>query len=137
MLLHVTSHLECPRHEYEYDHWNWELVDGAIVQDYGFSGSLLSSIPENRSAIPDIKKLEIVEKKKIDQEASEEASLSIFRWFSITGEGCLSEKIFQDDWLQPTWEDSDFEADEADDHNTQELVDQNGAQIESWLDQIG
>jgi hypothetical protein len=129
--------LECPRHEYQYDCWNWELADGTIVQDRGFSRSLLSSIPDENPYIPDIRELEIFERKGVDQIASREASLDIFRWFSINGEGIPSEKIYQDDWLQEIWEESDMEADEADDDNTSKPVGQSGAHIESWLTKIG
>lgn len=34
--LRVASHLDCPRHEYQYDHWNWSLENGTIIQDHGF-----------------------------------------------------------------------------------------------------
>lgn len=91
----------------------------------------------NKSAISDIKELEIFEKKEIDQMTSREASLDIFRWFSINGDGFPPEKIYEDDWLQEIWEESVVEADEADDHNTQKLVGQSEAQIESWLNKIG
>lgn len=84
--LRVTFHLKCPRHEYEYD-----------PQDFGFSRSLLSDIPENRSHIADFKELEIFKKEGFDQMASRKASLDIFRLFSINGEGLPPEKIYQDD----------------------------------------
>lgn len=135
--LWITSHLECPRHEYQYDHWNWELADGVIVQDRGFLRSLSSSSAEDNPSIPDIGELEIFESKGFDQIASREASLDIFRWFFINGEGLPPEKIYQDDWLQEIWEESDMEANEADDDNTQKPVGQSVAQIESWLNKIG
>jgi hypothetical protein len=136
--LRVTSHLKCPRHEYQYDHWNWELADGAIIQDHGFSRSSLSTIPENTYSISDIKELKIFENKKFDQMASREASLDIFRWFCINGEGLPPENIYQDDWLQEIWEEdeSGMEADEAGDQDFQGLVRQSEDQIESWLNKI-
>ena len=109
--LRVTSHLNCPRHEYQYDHWNWELADGTIVQDRGFSGLPLPIIPNDDPAIPNIKDIEIFEQKVVDETASREASLAIFRWFTFNGEGCPPEKIYQDDWLQEIWEENIVEAD--------------------------
>lgn len=34
--LRVTSHLQCPRHEYQYHHWSWALENGTVVQYHGF-----------------------------------------------------------------------------------------------------
>ncbi|KAJ5691090.1 hypothetical protein N7488_011825 [Penicillium malachiteum] len=132
--LRVISHLECPRHEYEYDHWTWELADGVIIQDYGLSRSFLSNFPENEPTAPTVKDLKDFEKKGLDQMASREASLEVFRWFSINGEGVPPENIYKDDWLQEIWEESSADmVDEADDHITQRPLGQSEDQIESWL----
>jgi hypothetical protein len=130
--------LKCPRHKYQYDHWNWELADGAIIQDHGFSRSSLSTIPENTYAISDIREVKIFEKKEFGQMASREASLDIFRWFCINGEGLPPESIYQDDWLQEIWEEDETgtEADEANDQDFQGFVGQSEDQIESWLNKI-
>ncbi|KAE8318778.1 hypothetical protein BDV41DRAFT_329421 [Aspergillus transmontanensis] len=55
--LHVTAHLKCPRHEYRYEHWSWELEGGETVQDYGFmkrypslSTTKLSNISDRKVA---------------------------------------------------------------------------------------
>lgn len=135
--LRITSHLECPRHEYQYNHWNWELADGTIVQDRGFSRSHLSSIADEKPSIADITELEIFETEGLDQTASREASQALFHWFGIGEEGTPAEKIYQDEWLQDKWDESDMEADEADDDTTQKSVSQSKARIESWLDKIG
>jgi hypothetical protein len=112
-------------------------LDGIIFQDRGFSRSHLSSIPDENPSIPDIRELEIFETEGLDQTASREASEAIFYWFGINGEGTPAEKIYQDEWLQDKWDESDMEADEADDDTTQKSVSQSEARIESWLDKIG
>lgn len=33
--LAVTFHLQCPRHVYQYDHWDWYLENGTTTQNYG------------------------------------------------------------------------------------------------------
>lgn len=35
--LRVVSHLNCPRHNIRYHHWNWEVENSAAIEDEGFS----------------------------------------------------------------------------------------------------
>lgn len=101
--LRVVSHLRCGRHQFEYSHWNWELEDGTLVRDDGFSRTPLPVVTSTSDPF-DVKEPRNFPKKDLDQEASHEASLDIFRWFIINGEGVPSESIYQDDWLKDIWE---------------------------------
>lgn len=133
--LRVTSHLKCPRHEYRYDHWSWSLGDGTIVQDHGFS-SASASVRAEAPHFADARSLVHFEKKELDRTASREASLDIFRWFFVNGEGLPLEKVYQDDWVREIWgeDESDVEADEIDERGPQEPVDRNDDRLETWLD---
>ncbi|KAJ5253826.1 hypothetical protein N7524_011006 [Penicillium chrysogenum] len=136
--LRVTSHLKCNRHEYHYHHWNWDPEEGAIFQDHGFSTTPLSTITEHPADILDIEKPKTFQKKELDQMASREASLDIFRWFFINGEGVPLETIYEDDWLKEIWdeEESGEEADEAGDQESQGLVATNRDRVETWLSSV-
>ncbi|PIG84925.1 hypothetical protein AARAC_005605 [Aspergillus arachidicola] len=108
--LRVTSHLKCPRHEYRYEHWSWELEGGETVQDYGFLKRYTSLLTANPFNTSDSKVASYsFEKKKLDpdRETSEEASLEVFRWFVFGGEGLPPEKIYHDGLFQETWEQDD------------------------------
>ncbi|KAJ5919148.1 hypothetical protein N7466_010091 [Penicillium verhagenii] len=59
--LRVTSHLKCSRHEYHYDHWNWEVKNGETIQDYGFLGRYPSPLTEV-----------VLSKKETDKNGSDE-----------------------------------------------------------------
>ncbi|PYH75061.1 uncharacterized protein BO88DRAFT_460983 [Aspergillus vadensis CBS 113365] len=111
--LYVTAHLDCPRHGYEYDHWEWYLPDGNIMQDRGFS-------------------------EQLDQEASREASGQVYLWFFFGGEGLPSESIYQEDWLKEIWENnmSEFGGGEFDDREVPEPVVKSGEFVDSWLDTL-
>lgn len=56
----------------------------------------------------DIKAQRDFEKSTLDQIASWEASLDIFRWFSVGGEGLPLESVNQDDWLREIWEEDEW-----------------------------
>ncbi|KAJ5584590.1 uncharacterized protein N7459_004390 [Penicillium hispanicum] len=137
--LRVTSHLKCPRHEYHYDHWNWELEDGTTIQDNGFLRSYPSFMAEGLSNTPDIKEAShSFEKKELDseREASEEASIDIFHWFVVGGEGLPPEKIYYDDLLQEIWRQEDDygeELDEADERVSQKNRHKENNRVETWL----
>jgi len=140
--LRVTSHLNCSRHEYQYDHWNWELENGQTILDYGYSRRSPSLITEELFNIPDIEGVSHSFQKRDldpDREASELASMDIFRWFILGGEGVPSEKIYENDLLREIWEqedDGDEELDEADDRDLQKRVFENKGRVETWLDTI-
>ncbi|CAG7939345.1 unnamed protein product [Penicillium salamii] len=136
--LRVTSHLRCNRHEYHFHHWNWDPEEGAIVQDYGFSTTPISTIIEYPTDILDIKKPKPFQKKELDQMASREASSDIFRWFFINGEGKPPESIYEDDWLKEIWDqdESGEEADEAVDQKSQGLVATSRDRVEIWLSSV-
>ncbi|RJE22210.1 hypothetical protein PHISCL_05458 [Aspergillus sclerotialis] len=138
--LRVASHLKCPRHEYQYSHWTWLLEDGAAIEDCGFSKSSLPTMTETfRNPPADIKELRKFKEKELDQRASLEASLDIFLWFIINGEGRPPENIYQDDWLAPIWSDDESgeELDEeVDNRDSPELVGQSDDRLETWLSTI-
>jgi hypothetical protein len=74
-------------------------------------------------------------KKAFDQEASQKASLDIFRWIMINGEGTPPEKVYKDEWVQFE-DDSDEETNALSDHNSASHVSderQNG--LKEWLSQ--
>lgn len=85
--LRVASHLECDRHEYQYDHWNWELEGGFLIKDYGHSRDFATSKLNNSCRTPSSEILLFFEEKKLDieQEASREASVDIFGWLFMNG----------------------------------------------------
>lgn len=131
--LRVTSHLDCPRHEYQYDHWNWNLEDGTIIRDHGFSRQSPSVMTEEPH-YPDTKSPGHFEKKDLDRTASQEASLDIFRWFFVNGEGLPLEEVYRDDWVREIWEeDESGEEDGVDEWGSQEPVDRNDDRFEAWL----
>lgn len=142
--LRVTSHLDCPRHEYHYDHWNWELENGEKVRDGGFlqrypllSTTELCNIPNGKVASHSFKKKEL----DPNRQASEEASIDIFFWLIIGGDGIPPEKIYHNGLLCEVLEqNNDDNADEpleADHQNSQEPALKNKDRFESWLDTIG
>lgn len=136
--LRVTSHLRCNRHEYQYHHWNWEPEDGAGFQDYGFSTTPISTITEYPTDLVDVREPKTFQKKELDQMASREASLDIFRWFFINGEGIPPETIYEDDWLKEIWDEdeSDEEADAAGDQESQGLAATSRDRVETWLSSV-
>lgn len=142
--LRVTSHLNCPRHVYHYSHWNWELGNGEKVRDDGFlqrypslSTTELCNIPNGKVASHSFKKKEL----DPNREASEEASVDIFFWFIIGGDGIPPEKIYHNGLLREVLEQNDDDnADEpleADHQDSQEPALKNKDRFETWLDTIG
>lgn len=84
----VTSYLHCARHGFDYHHWNWETTDLGVIEDQGFLTAPLPSISGSStprmgaSRAPGQRQQSLMQ---LDQEASREASLEIFRWFVING----------------------------------------------------
>lgn len=70
--------------------------------------------------------------------ASQEASLDIFRWFFVNGEGLPLVNIYPDHWLYEVWEEDESGggADEADERDSQGLLKMR-IRLETWLDTIG
>ena len=142
--LRVTSHLKCPRHEYHYDHWNWELENGETVQDYGLLKEYPSLITEEISTTPDTKVMHLSKKKELDPDrwVSEEASIEIFRWFIFGGEGVPPEKIYHDEllsemmWEQEQRDNANEELIETDNRDPQGLVFKSKHLVEAWLNAI-
>ncbi|KAJ5097491.1 hypothetical protein N7456_008212 [Penicillium angulare] len=137
--LRVRKHLECRRHEYQYDYWNWELEDGEVIKDYGFSRSLPHSEPKvfynncYEAVLMDIKEKEF----DFDQKVSESASWEIFQYFFVNGEGLPSEKIYYDSWIKDTWEhESDMEPEKAGVEKPKEDENKLQDRISSWLDSL-
>ncbi|KAJ5594846.1 uncharacterized protein N7459_001054, partial [Penicillium hispanicum] len=134
--LRVMSHLECPRHEYQYDYWNWELEDGAVIKDYGFSRDLSTSQPKSLCALPSVEASTSFKEMDfdVDQKASQNASWDIFHWLFVNGEGVPPEEIYHDDWIKGAWDDeSDSEVDEPDDRNLQGSDNKFQHRVPPWL----
>ena len=96
----VQSHLHCQRHHIEYQHWNWQLEDGSVVRDHGFTETATEQIPDDDD---DMSELEInlqFPKKEVDEEASETASADIFQWMAMDRGGVRMERIYLSPWLQ-------------------------------------
>lgn len=98
--LYVTAHVDCPRHEYKYDHWEWYLPDGTAMQDRGFSEQVTPAVSEGRFDNIQLKTRRDFRRTKMDQEASREASGQVFLWYFFGGEGLPSESIYQEEWLK-------------------------------------
>jgi hypothetical protein len=137
--LRVLAHLKCARHEYKYDYWEWHLEDGTRIQDRGFAEQPTLAMPGYFSDIFDIKAQRDFEKTSLDQMASREASLDIFRWFSVGGEGLPPESIYQDDWLREIWEEdeSGIGTDETDVRDLPGPIHKPADRLESWLNAVG
>lgn len=133
--LRVTAHLECPRHDYQYDHWVWHLEDGTAIQDHGLSEQPILDVSERVFNNLEIKDEIDFKRTNLDQMASREASLDIFRWFCACGEGLPPENIYQDEWLREIWED-DEDAGEIDDCDLQEPVCDSKDRVSSWLNTV-
>ena len=70
------SRFECRRHEYQCDHWKWELEDGAVIIDVGLSERFFSTSPKSFRAnhsveVPKQFKVRDID---VDPETSREAS---------------------------------------------------------------
>ncbi|PYH85180.1 hypothetical protein BO82DRAFT_429670 [Aspergillus uvarum CBS 121591] len=97
--LRVLAHLGCAWHEFRYCCWSWELEGGEVVHDLG-----VSPITQIDPATPDIDpfcvgELGLFPYKPLDQEASQEVSLEVFRWSVVNGEGVPAENLYRDEWL--------------------------------------
>lgn len=134
--LRVVSHLSCARHHFNYCHWNWELKDGSAIEDQGFTKA--TPTPATGECRLRAHSLRQFPHKPLDQEASEEASLDIFRWFIINGEGVPSEKIYKDEWLKAVEDDEDSdEEDQAGDNVSPSATQKERHDcVEQWLSTI-
>ncbi|CAG8982684.1 hypothetical protein HYALB_00000963 [Hymenoscyphus albidus] len=124
----VTSHLYCSRHHLQYQHWNWELVDGSIFEDQGFDKATMQcsdSLKIEQRTTTEFPTIEI------DQEASQEASLDIFRWVMVNGEGVPPEEVYKDKWVQVE-SDSGEESDVANEDSRVMIKEQQNG-LEAWL----
>ncbi|EER25739.1 hypothetical protein CPC735_041830 [Coccidioides posadasii C735 delta SOWgp] len=132
-VLRVATHLQCPRHYLEYAHWNWILENGSIVEGQGFDKTSSHRSDESSTAINMLDTL--FPQRSPTQEASREASLDIFRWVMINGEGTPPEKIYRDEWLQLE-DESDEETGMSDDENSaSHASDERLKGLEEWLGQ--
>ncbi|RDK43404.1 hypothetical protein M752DRAFT_326235 [Aspergillus phoenicis ATCC 13157] len=137
--LYVTAHVDCPRHEYKYDYWEWYLPDGTTMQDRGFSEQVTAAVSEGRFDNIQLKTRRDFRRTKMDQEASREASGQVFLWYFFGGEGLPSESIYQEEWLKEIWENnmSEFGGGEFDDRELPEPVVKSGECVDSWLNTVG
>ena len=131
----VITHLKCTRHHLEYHHWTWELADGSIIEDQGLDK--LDSRGFSEPSNPNIKLIKPPEfpRLPVNQEASEDASLDIFRWVTVNGEGVPPEEVYKDEWLQVE-DESDEDSDVVNDEKgeSSEVPQQNG--LEDWLKEV-
>ncbi|OOF95548.1 hypothetical protein ASPCADRAFT_13467, partial [Aspergillus carbonarius ITEM 5010] len=98
--LRVASHWECPRHYFQYQHWIWEPENSPAIHDKGFSTARIALPTILDLDPPEVEGLKLFPHRPVDQDASEEASLDIFRWFIVNGEGLPPGKIYKDEWLE-------------------------------------
>jgi len=129
----VASHLHCARPHLEYQHWNWELMDGSIIEVQGFDKATVQCSPEAGSSKVELITTADFPKIQLNQEASQEASLDIFRWVTVNGEGVPPEEVYKDKWVQVE-DDSDEESDVVNDDNSVVANEQNG--LEEWLGRV-
>lgn len=134
--LRVVAHLSCARHHFNYCHWNWELKDGSAIEDKGFTTA--TPTPATGECRLRAYSLRQFPHKPLDQEASEEASLDIFRWFIINGEGVPSEKIHEDEWLKGLEDDEDSDEEDQAGDNVPPSTTQKERHdcVEQWLSTI-
>ncbi|PWY88831.1 hypothetical protein BO94DRAFT_556220 [Aspergillus sclerotioniger CBS 115572] len=111
--LRVASHLDCPRHHLRYQYWIWEPENGPAIQDKGFSMATVMPTTLDVDSLR-VQDLQRFPHKPLDQDASEEASLDIFRWFITNGEGFPPGMIYKDEWLEGL-DDEDTDEDQEDD----------------------
>lgn len=138
--LNIFCHLGCPRHHLEYQHWNWKLDDGSVVEDPGLAEATLSDtlVP----LLPEESLLEVAPK-PVDQKASQEASQDIFGWFVNGGEGSPPEAIYKDAWIKI--KKSDEESNEEMDLEEREIATEsapkkkkrvNQLELDEWLETL-
>jgi hypothetical protein len=106
-------------------------MDGSIIEDQGFDKAAVQCFPE-----ADSPKIELVTnaefpKVQLNQEASQEASLDIFRWVMVNGEGVPPEEVYKDKWVQVE-DDSDEESNAVNDDNSV-IADEQQNGLEEWL----
>jgi hypothetical protein len=130
----VASHLRCTRHHLEYQHWNWKLMDGSIIEDQGFDKATVQCFPEAGNS-----QIKMITTAKFpttqpNQEASQEASLDIFRWVMVNGEGVPPEEVYKDKWVH-FQDDSDEESEAVNDDNSV-ISDEQQNGLEEWLGRV-
>ncbi|PYH98087.1 hypothetical protein BO71DRAFT_480632 [Aspergillus ellipticus CBS 707.79] len=103
--LRITAHLGCERHEYRYECFVWEMGDGDVIRDYGCEEQVSLSLSERISDVGEVSGH--FQKAALDQVASREVSLDVFRWFYDCGDGVPFEDVYRDDWSRDIWEDED------------------------------
>ena len=140
--LRATAHLDCDRHDFQYDHWEIELEDGTTVKDYGYKKIFSTPRPKSLCVERDIDVPALVFKEKefdLEQEASREASWQIFHYFFVNGEGVPPEKIYHDEWVKDVWDqdESDLEVpcDEAESKGGKEHKKDTEDRVRSWIDE--
>ncbi|KGM92515.1 uncharacterized protein PADG_11339 [Paracoccidioides brasiliensis Pb18] len=114
-------------------HWNWTLEDGTVIEDQGYESTAGDSFPEESNIDTDMIADLVFHQKSLNQEASREASLDIFRWVTVNGEGTPPEKVYRDAWVQ-FGDDSDEEADVSNDDNS--ACYERGDRLGEWHGQI-
>lgn len=95
--LNVYCHLGCQRHHLEYQHWNWKLDDGSVIEDPGLANTSSANAPV--PPLPE-ESLPEIPQKPVDQKASQDASQDIFGWFVNGGEGSPPEALYKDAWIK-------------------------------------
>jgi hypothetical protein len=134
--LRARSHLNCVRHSLEYQKWNWKAEDGSVIEDKGFSkDTTWRDTTRSLANGLEIKEITLeIPKHPLDQEASEEASLDVFRWVMVNGEGVPPEEIYRHDWLRINEDDDELSA-SSDGNSSSHAPDENEErEIEDWLD---
>jgi hypothetical protein len=110
-------------------------MDGSIIEDQGFDKATIQCFQETGSSKIELITTAEFPKIQLNQEASQEASLDIFRWVMVNGEGVPPEEVYKDKWVQVE-DDSDEESDAVNDDDNSVIVvkQQNG--LEEWLGRV-
>ena len=108
-------------------------MDGSIIEVQGFDKATVQCSPEAGSSKVELITTADFPKIQLNQEASQEASLDIFRWVTVNGEGVPPEEVYKDKWVQVE-DDSDEESDVVNDDNSVVANEQNG--LEEWLGRV-
>ncbi|RAL07214.1 uncharacterized protein BO97DRAFT_418757 [Aspergillus homomorphus CBS 101889] len=137
--LRVASHWDCPRHRLIYHHWNWELEKTPQLQDPGFSSAMAPVI--TRMDVDDlpIRRVEQYPHRIQDEDASQQASLEIFRWFIFNGEGFPPGDFYKNEWLDALQDDEDSEEEsQGNDSNmdSHSPTEEGPDGLQRWLDTI-
>ncbi len=109
-------------------------MNGSIIENQGFDKATVQCFPEADSSKIELITTAEFPKIQLNQEVSQEASLDIFRWVTVNGEGVPPEEVYKDKWVQVE-DDSDEESDVVNDDNSV-IADEQQNGLEEWLGRV-